>query len=277
MTQQLRYNTGKPKLTYLFCAGRAMNALSEFCDEDHDLTGSPLDEAMREIVRFLDGGGKWHLANAAIQIGCAIEKEVTGDEPYLEEMSAFEALAAMPNALEAFCATCDYGEGKYARGNFRKGAPVTQYLDSALRHILARMRGETADPESNCRHLGHALWNVVEALDQPEERDDRLPQVHVPAPTPANDVKFDADLDEASAVEAMRAGKLVEAVSGAFGPPGNTPHYFRFNASTNRTEFTCSAWTFGNRRWISSFFPYGDNARYRVVPTLPFLLDAEVV
>jgi hypothetical protein len=75
-----------------------------------------------------------------------------------------------------YCKVCEVGEQKYVRGNFRKGDAVCAYLDSGLRHLRKiRVHGELVDPETGCLHAAHALWNIIEAYEQPARRDDRLP------------------------------------------------------------------------------------------------------
>jgi hypothetical protein len=56
------------------------------------------------------------------------------------------------------------GGGKYPRHNWRKGNYLSVPLDSALRHIFKRMRGEKNDPETGLPHLWHALCNLVFAV-----------------------------------------------------------------------------------------------------------------
>lgn len=40
------------------------------------------------------------------------------------------------------------GVDKYDRGNWRKGFPQDEMIDSLLRHVLALKRGEVVDPDS---------------------------------------------------------------------------------------------------------------------------------
>lgn len=65
-----------------------------------------------------------------------------------------EGLVLMARALQ-------YGAGKYARGNFRKGMKHTRLLDACLRHLAAYCDGEDNDPESGVSHIGHALANLA--------------------------------------------------------------------------------------------------------------------
>lgn len=51
----------------------------------------------------------------------------------------------------------EFGAKKYSANNWRKGMPMTQGLNAALRHITAYMMGEDHDPESKESHLDHAI------------------------------------------------------------------------------------------------------------------------
>ena len=68
------------------------------------------------------------------------------------------------------------GRAKYDKYNWKKGAPVTQYIDCAQRHLIKYMYGEDLDKETKCHHFAHAAWNCLAALEQiitGNEDDDR--------------------------------------------------------------------------------------------------------
>jgi hypothetical protein len=71
----------------------------------------------------------------------------------------------------------EFGQGKYDRGNWRKGIPYNRCLDSLFRHILSFKEGETLDSESGLPHLGHAVANLMFLLryeaDNRVDLDDR--------------------------------------------------------------------------------------------------------
>lgn len=48
------------------------------------------------------------------------------------------------------------GAGKYARNNWRKGMPLSRYIDSLQRHLWDFMDGDTKED-----HLGAMIFNVV--------------------------------------------------------------------------------------------------------------------
>lgn len=66
-------------------------------------------------------------------------------------------------AIKAVIGVLMFGAKKYARGNWKKGGPnasQTSLMDSTMRHLEARARGERVDPESGEFHLAHAICNL---------------------------------------------------------------------------------------------------------------------
>lgn len=178
--RQIRYNQGKPKLTYFWSNTLALHrALDLYVPDwsDFDSPAEMYDTAFKLLTDFLadgPGGSYVPLVDAFTQILVVAH----GPLPELDYRGSFIALVCSADtALAAYCAVCDYGATKYARGNYRLGAPITQYLDSALRHLTAATNGDLLDAESQCPHTALALWNVWQALDQPAYRDDRLAAV----------------------------------------------------------------------------------------------------
>ena len=70
-------------------------------------------------------------------------------------------------SFEPMVRVLEYGIEKYStaecsgRDNWKKGLPVTEILDSALRHIDAILRGEDIDAESGLPHIGHLQCNIM--------------------------------------------------------------------------------------------------------------------
>lgn len=152
VADQNRFNIGKPKLTYYYMNTRALRKMDGVTAQNTGVAG-----AIDSIARWLAREDEGALAGAAIQLLHFMASE-------LEDMEA---------ALAAYCDVCVYGAAKYARFNYRKGAPMLCYLDSALRHLRSYQRGEVVDQDSKCLHVAHAFWNVFQALEQPDYRDDR--------------------------------------------------------------------------------------------------------
>jgi len=66
----------------------------------------------------------------------------------------FEALEPMVKVLELGCK-------KYSRDNWKKGLPVTEIMESMMRHTFAFNSGEDNDPESGLPHIGHIMCNAM--------------------------------------------------------------------------------------------------------------------
>lgn len=79
----------------------------------------------------------------------------------------------------------EYGRRKYAAWNWAKGQAWSVPIASALRHMLAILRGEETDPESGLPHRAHAACNVVMLMwfltAYPEGDDRFVPPVPVSA------------------------------------------------------------------------------------------------
>lgn len=156
MADQMRFNGDKPKLSYwLSTQAAATYSLGPPEVNMIDMNLCDLDGALGNFCRGETHGG--NLLVAVVEYVWNVGESV----PVL------------------YSNVCAFGESKYARGNFRKGAPVSQYIDSAARHLKAMQEGQDTDPESGHRHIAHVLWNVVQVFeimntDAKSTRDDRL-------------------------------------------------------------------------------------------------------
>jgi hypothetical protein len=66
-----------------------------------------------------------------------------------------------PHALDGIAAVLEFGATKYSRSNWKKGLPVTEIIDSMLRHQMAYLNGEDHDPESHLPHVDHIACNAL--------------------------------------------------------------------------------------------------------------------
>lgn len=81
--------------------------------------------------------------------------------------------------LEDTARVLEMGAKKYARDNYRKGMPMTEVMDSLMRHYTAFATGEDNDQESGLSHIGHMICNllfmqnIMNAEDLKDKYDDR--------------------------------------------------------------------------------------------------------
>lgn len=86
-----------------------------------------------------------------------------------------------PHAMKAFSNACDAGVSVrgYPRGNWKKGLPYTEVIDSLMRHLKDFHNGKELDdgPEgTGLPHVELILWNaavLVEMVATHPELDDR--------------------------------------------------------------------------------------------------------
>jgi hypothetical protein len=64
-------------------------------------------------------------------------------------------------AMEPGVKVLEFGAKKYAPNNWKKGMPMSEILDSMMRHIAAIQSGEMVDPESGLSHIGHIQCNAL--------------------------------------------------------------------------------------------------------------------
>lgn len=66
-------------------------------------------------------------------------------------------------ALEGAALGLQEGAGKYGRSDWRKGMPMTEVMDSLLRHCAAWCAGEDIDPDSatGASHADKILCNAL--------------------------------------------------------------------------------------------------------------------
>lgn len=91
-----------------------------------------------------------------IASGTKVALRANSGKPQLGELLCFgHGLSAVSRVLEQ-------GGKKYAHRNWMKGGkPDGEYIDSALRHLMAIQGGELHDQETGCLHESHVAWNML--------------------------------------------------------------------------------------------------------------------
>lgn len=82
------------------------------------------------------------------------ERKNDGKVPLSFILEADQALIGVAKVLE-------FGAAKYSRGNWLKGRPYNDTVDSLTRHLVAFVAGEDCDLESGLPHVDHILCNAL--------------------------------------------------------------------------------------------------------------------
>jgi hypothetical protein len=64
-------------------------------------------------------------------------------------------------SLEPMVEVLEFGAKKYAPNNWKKGMPVSEVVESMLRHTFSLLSGESHDKESLIHHIGHIQCNAM--------------------------------------------------------------------------------------------------------------------
>lgn len=84
----------------------------------------------------------------------------TGNVAHLYEvLSSQEIFNAMSNLFLEVSVHFEEGCAKYGENNWKKGIPVKCYIDSAVRHFLKFLRGDSDE-----RHDRAFCWNIICAI-----------------------------------------------------------------------------------------------------------------
>lgn len=170
MTEEkgLRYNKGKPKLSYILTIHPdVLHLLNEFFFAIEQPTHFTLRENISQTLAawhdvkmaFIEGGMVCHTTLYAALINSV---RLTESECYLSPPTNAKILHVF--GLKSFILIANIfekGAEKYPAHNWLKGLDEIELLDSAKRHLQHFCGGESTDPETGLPHLGHMLWNHI--------------------------------------------------------------------------------------------------------------------
>lgn len=124
--------------------------------EDIDYRDDSIKE--RELANTTSEGEKKRLE--AYRINPYEYRKDQGKLPIAEITNQF------PHALEELAKVIAFGERKYKRHSWVKVPDfINRAENSAQRHGIARAKGINIDPESECLHLAHQVWNYLAMLE----------------------------------------------------------------------------------------------------------------
>lgn len=116
------------------------------------------------------------------------------------------------NAIKSAAAVFVFGAIKYARGNWKKGMPREEVIDSLLRHLTAYQNGELNDPESGLPHVGHIMANAL-FLAEFEQRGDYAEKAKI-----ARSIESIARLEENKTPRSCHTCISFSSLTETFGP-----------------------------------------------------------
>lgn len=161
MADAMRKNEGKPQLGYY------LSTAAYDVEPSEEFGGGETDEQL---------------------IGAGLSLFARGEIEAIQLIAGLKAIFGESVVAHFFTQACMGGAEKYVRGNYMKGAPISQYIDCAARHLYAIKYGDAEYTETftnlkgekvtrTFSHWHNLVWNLVliyEVMYYAPERDDRL-------------------------------------------------------------------------------------------------------
>lgn len=174
--KSLRYNTGKPQLSYILDFPNATDILMTVLRKDNDLYGATM---LDMVEAFQDGGPVDLLAVVIVDLLHQLQEDLNfKHKPFKDTMlETFEqVLAQYYDAWSEFSLVCSNGSIKYDRNNWKvSGLLYMDLLDCFMRHYVKSKTGKKYDVEElikdgvtynfKTHHLAHAIWNLMAILE----------------------------------------------------------------------------------------------------------------
>ena len=76
-----------------------------------------------------------------------------------------------PVALIRLAGVFERGAAKYGENNWRKGMPLSRFVDSATRHLIQWRLAEEKGVKQDEDHLAQAVWNLMAIIELEGRKD----------------------------------------------------------------------------------------------------------
>ncbi len=188
----LRYNAGKPQLSYLLDFSKSLKLITHRPMVVHEID-EKWDSFNEFLMTFIETGDYSHIVECVHQTLFILEM-VTHEAPRQQQHGYVgdidDLFELYPNAFEELVRVCSNGALKYDRNNWKNGLDQYEILDCAMRHHLKFHLGEERDVVDDStlsrvdliehfngdmqefkdqfatHHLAHVLWNLLVILEQ---------------------------------------------------------------------------------------------------------------
>ena len=187
-TPALRYNDGKPQLSYIYdfpkAFGTVLSGVFPSC--------GTLDCLSLYSPNTPDSDTS--IGNVALELFQRLHVELGGEIEYEDSHpnTLVELLTGYNLAVDEFCRVCSNGALKYKRDNWKRGFPISSLLDSFTRHYRNYLNGDARDnaddklierfdndiefraafanreafiQQFQTHHLAHCIWNLMVIIE----------------------------------------------------------------------------------------------------------------
>lgn len=122
------------------------------------LVGIAYEESIRR------GTGERLLVNIARAYERIVNSYYTNTDKLPYEIVSLLNYLEVSSSIPLMVDVARYGAGKYGIFNYQKGLDFNRLLDALGRHLVAYIRGEPADPDTDLDHRVHAAANCYMML-----------------------------------------------------------------------------------------------------------------